>query len=122
MRLEEEKDKLQSLRTAYEDDNTRLLEEIEKLKEQEAGFISLDKEKTEILGRQSYRIIELEEETAKFTELETGYSKKIELLNEQVSKDEIRIKKLDAEVKDKGTVISKLENDLEKNKKALCRS
>lgn len=117
--LEEEKNKLESLKTAYEEDNTKLLVEIEKLKEQEAEFISLDKEKTEILGRQSYRIIELEEENTRLTEIETGYLKKIEFLNEQVSKDESIIKRIEAEVKDKQSTIAKLEIDLEQTKNVL---
>ena len=117
--LEKEKSKVREAVSGYEIDNKKLLDEIEKLKEQERRFISLDKEKNEILGSQSYRIIELEKETAKFKELESKYSKKIEFLSEQEAKDKIRIKKLEADLKEKETIISKLDNDLKENKKTI---
>ena len=112
--LEDEKDKMRAVIEDYASDNKKLQTDIEKLKEHENRSISLDKEKTEILGSQSYRIIELEKETAKFEQLENGFLKKIEILNVQVSKDKTRIKKLEADLKEKETTLSKLDNDFKR--------
>jgi anti-anti-sigma factor len=116
--LEEEKNKICAAVSNY-NDNKKLLDEIEKLKERENRFINLDKEKNEILGSQSYRIIELEKETEKFEQLKSDYLKKIKILTEQESNTELEIKKLESELKEKETIISNLANDLKENSRTI---
>jgi anti-anti-sigma factor len=117
--LDEEKINLQALTSVYETENKKLLYEIEKLKEQEERFVNLDKEKNEILGKQSYRIVELEKETAKLKELEAEYSKKIDLLSEQEEKNKSKLKRLETDLKEKEVLVSNLESDVKENKNAI---
>lgn len=116
--LEEEKNKISAAVSNY-DNNKKLLDEIEKLKERESRLINLDKEKNEILGSQSYRIIELEKETEKFEQLKSDYLKKIKILTEKESNAELNIKKLDTELKEKEIIISDLDSDLKESHKTI---
>lgn len=112
--LEKERNKVQSVISDYENQK-KLLDEINILKEKVNQFIKSDKGKNEILGQQSYRIIELEKENIKFKELEKDYRKKIELSFNRDVKD----KKLESDLKEKDNIIFKLKNEIEDIKKSI---
>ena len=114
--LEKGKNKIQSALSTYGDHNKRLLDEIEKLRKQESKYVNLDKEKNEILGWQSYRIIELEKELGKLKELKSEHTEKIDSLSRQDAKNRINIQRLESELQKKSMVVSELESTLEENK------
>lgn len=117
--LEEEQKKIRQLLAEYESDNKKLHIEIGKLKEQKESFINLNKEKTEILGYQSYRIIELEKEITNLKSSEGDHSKNLELLNAQLIENERKIKSLETELETKKGIVAALEKNFEDSKKTL---
>jgi anti-anti-sigma factor len=119
--LDEEKHKLLALVSDYETNNKKLLDEIEEMKKRERGLIILDKEKNEVLGSQSYRIIELEKEITRFIEIDLENSKKIELLSEQETKFKNSITKLEEGIKEKEAAISKFGNDIKERETIISK-
>ena len=117
--LDKERSKIQSTVSAYESNNQKLSVEIERLRKQESKYINLDKEKNEILGWQSYRIIELEKETNNSKKLELEYKEKIDSLLRQEAKNRVNIQKIESELQKQNKIISELETSLEENKKTI---
>ncbi|NWF89377.1 MAG: STAS domain-containing protein [Ignavibacteriaceae bacterium] len=110
--LDKEKNGVWAALSEYETNNKKLEEEIVLLKDQVNKFLKSDKEKNELLGHQSYRIIELEKKISKFSALQSEYLQKLEYFSEQESQNSIKRKKYEDELKAKESEIANLDYQL----------
>jgi anti-anti-sigma factor len=117
--LNQKNSKVWAALSEYEKSYKKLAKEVVLLKEQNTKYLESDKNKNEVLGQQSYKIIQLEKDTAEFKVVNSEYLKKIGHLSEQESKNLTAIKNLEAELKNKEAIISKLDSDLKENNEYL---